>query len=141
MCIRKATHNDFSVIRTLTVQLTQRAATALQPKHFRVLYQEANVRLLVNEGTHTVCAFMALRFIPALDSCIRYLVIVHLALDKQALKQGIAAELEAHAANIASLLECNGLLVQADKLPAPAARFYRERGYKMESGTLIKKLA
>ena len=85
MTIRKATMNDFPVIRTLPVQLTSRAVDALKPKNFRVLFQEAAVRLFVFEASESVSAFMALRFMPGLESGIRFLVIVHLGLDRFAL--------------------------------------------------------
>lgn len=141
MCIRKATHNDFATIRTLPVQMTTRPVTSLQPKHFRVLFQENNVRLLVNEGLHAVSGFISLRFMPALDSGVRFLVIVHLSLDRHALRQGIAAELEAQAASVAKEHHCAALLVQAKKLPPSTISFYRDRGYCLDNETLIKKIA
>jgi GNAT superfamily N-acetyltransferase len=140
MCIRKANFKDFATIRKLPVQLTPRPVTRLLPKHFRVLAQEAGVRLLVFEGTHAVSAFMALRFMPAMDSAIRFMVIVHLGLDRHAMRQGIAAEMEEQAAAIALEHRCAALLVQARALPVTAMYFFRERGYELETETLMKKL-
>jgi hypothetical protein len=141
MCIRTATHRDFAIIRNLPVQLTPRPVTLLKPKHFRVLFQENNVRLLVNESNYRVCGFMALRFTPAIDSDVRFLVIIHLGLHRHPLRYRIAAELEKQASIIAQEHQCEALLVNALKLPGDTLNFYRQHGYILESETLIKKLA
>src|SRR5437588_3231826 len=140
MCIRQASNNDFPYIRKLPVQLTSRPVTSLLPKHSRVLIQEADVRLLVFEGTHAVSAFMALRFMPAIDSAIRFLVIIHLGLDRHAVRQGIAEQLEAHAADIADKHHCAALLVKAKNLSAEVIRFYHGQGYVLKTETLMKKI-
>ena len=141
MCIRKATNNDYQIIRKLPVSLTAKPLTAILPKHFRVLVQEAAVRLLVFQETENVSALMALRLMPAAESGIRFLHIEHLGLDRHAYKSGIADRLEADACLIAYQQLCKAVLVKAENLPEKIVSFYQNRGYVMESELLIKKLA
>lgn len=141
MCIRQATNNDHNFIRKLPVQLTARPVTSILPKHYRVLFQEPAVRLLVFEGTHAINAFIAVRLLPAAESNVRFLSIVHLGLERQAYKAGIADDLEAYACLIARQQLCAAVLVQAEKLQDKVLDFYKGRGYRLESEILIKRLA
>jgi hypothetical protein len=138
--IRKMTANDIGLIRKLPVQLAHPAVTTLIPRKLRVLLQDRNFRMVIAEHERKVTAFAALCFSPSRDSSINFLVINYFATDRFAMSQGVAAELEAQATELARSNGSAGVLVGSDKLGRAALGFYKDRGYVLNGNTLIKEL-
>lgn len=137
--IRKATGLDFAYIRKLPVQLTCPSAESLLLKQLRLMMQASDYELSVLEREKRIAAFMALQYVPARDSAMRFLLIKYLALDRFALARGSAAEMEEHATDLAATAGCPAVLVRDAALSSIAFKFYKERGYVQEGGVLIKR--
>ena len=140
LAIRKATAIDFAYIRKLPVHLSSPAASTLFPRRFRAMLQDRNCRLVVFENEGRLSAFAALNFRPELQSAVRFLVLDYFAVDHFALSQGVAAELEEKAGEIARENACIALLASATGLSERAQGFYQQRGFELNGDTLIKKL-
>ncbi|HEY4150738.1 MAG TPA: hypothetical protein VGM41_17490 [Chitinophagaceae bacterium] len=138
--IRKATSLDIAYIRKLPVQLTHPSAERLLPKQLRMMMQVPDHELRVIRQEQRVAAFLAIQFVPARDSAMRFLLIRHLAVDRFALDRGSAAEMEEYATEIASEIACPAVLVRGASLSGSAMKFYRERGYVEEGSVLIKRI-
>lgn len=132
--LRKVTGLDFGYIRQLPVQLTHPSAGALQLKQLRMMMQVSDHALLLAEQDDRVTAFLAWQY---LKPC---LLIKHLAIDRFALNNGLAAEMEQQAVACAKQQGCAAVIVRAAQLNSSALQFYRELGYRLDGHTLIKDL-
>ena len=139
--IRKATRLDFAYIRKLPVQLTCPSAESLLLKQLRLMMQASDYELAVLEQEMRIAAFIALQYVPARDSAMRFLVIKYLALDRFALARGSAAEMEEHATRAAATAGCPAILVRGAALSGVALKFYKDRCYVPEGGALIKRIS
>jgi len=138
--IRKATSMDFAPIRKLPVQLTHPSAELLLLKQLRMLMQAPEFEIRVMEHNRHVAAFIALQYVPAADSAMRFLLIKYLAVDRFALARGNAADMEAYAVETATGAGCPAILVRLAMLSGTALKFYSERGYVREGSALIKRI-
>ena len=138
--IRKISANDFRLVRLLPLQLTQLPACALRLKQLRMMGQVSDHELFIRENLGGISAFMALQFTPDRESRIRFLLIKYFAVDRFALGNSAAADMEEKATSIAREAGCTALLVRANALNTAALSFYRERGYVLNGQALIKKI-
>ena len=140
MGIRKLTALDFGPIRQLPVQLTGSATPALQLKKLRLMMNDANIRMFVEESGKKVNAFLALQFMPSADCALNFLLITHFSVDRFAVRQGAALAVEEQVVCLAKENRSAAILVRSDKLGTAALRFYQQRGYTVSADILMKKL-
>ncbi len=140
MSIRDANAKDFSAIRKLPVQLASTAASTLTGKQYRELLLDPGAVLLVEDTEKKVSAFIALNFSPAVDSPIRFLVIMVFAIDHFSMRLGIASAMTEEAVKIAREGHSAALLINAGKLRPDMLGFYERLGFAGSPDCMIKKL-
>lgn len=138
--IRIATERDLEKIRKLPRHLTIAKASNLLPKLFRDLLEDQNRYLMVWQEDKEIKAFLNVAFRPSADSHVKFLVLDQFSIDRFAIRQGIAEQLESEATRIAKEHKAVAIILGAARISEENLAFYQALGYTLNGESLSKKL-
>lgn len=130
--ISRASAHDFYHVRRLPIQLCHPATSKLSLKQLRMMKQLAEFELVVQRDEEGIRSFMALHRRPGM------LQVKYFAVDRFALPDGSAGEMEVFACLRAEELHLRAIAIDAKRLQPAAIFFYRSRDYQLDGLVLTK---